>query len=44
MKWFHDLDPDDFETEEEYLEAEDYNRTAELAYEDAVMEKYYERN
>ena len=42
MKYLHELDPDDFLTWEEYLAAEDAQRAAELAAEDARMERYYE--
>lgn len=45
MRYYHTLDPDflqDME-EQERRDFEDAERAAELAREDAAMEKYYER-
>lgn len=42
MKYLHTLDPDDFLDMEAYQAADDAQRAAELAAEDAAMEKYYE--
>ena len=44
MRYLHTLDPDDFREmdEQDRRDLEDYARAAELAREDAVMEKYYE--
>lgn len=44
MKYLHELDPDDFLDMEDYYAELDAQRAAELAAEDAAMERYYERN
>ncbi len=43
-RYFHTLDPDQIREmdEKDRRDLEDYARAAELAREDAVMEKYYE--
>ena len=43
MRYLHTLDPDDFLEYEDYLKALDAERAAELAAEEARMEKYYEK-
>lgn len=45
MKYYHNLDPDQIREieEQDRRDLEDYARAAELAAEDAAMEKYYER-
>ena len=44
MRYLHTLDTDYFRqmSEQDRRDLEDYERAAELAREDAVMEKYYE--
>ena len=44
MRYLHTLDPDELRemAEQDRRDLEDYARAAELAREDAVMEKYYE--
>ena len=44
MRYLHTLDPDELRmmSEQDRRDLEDYERAAELAREDAVMEKYYE--